>query len=194
MSDPVDATLAARLWRTEQGARLLRNMALAFGGSLALVVSAKAQVPFYPVPMTLQTLVVLIVGAAFGARLGAATVALYLAEGLMGLPVFAGAAAGPLYMAGPTGGFLAGFLVAAALIGFLVERGWDRSFGRLLAAVTLGHIAVFALGFAWLALLIGPAKALTAGVAPFVLATIVKTVLAASLVRAVSGAVSRRDA
>jgi biotin transport system substrate-specific component len=192
MSYPFDATLAAKLWPAARGARLARNIALAFGGALALVVSAKIQVPFYPVPMTLQTLVVLVLGATFGARLAAATVALYLAEGLLGLPVFAGAAAGPLYMAGPTGGFLAGFLVAAALVGFLVERGWDRSFGGLLAAMTLGHIVVFALGFGWLALMIGPAKALALGVAPFVLATIVKTVLAAALVRAVSGAVSSR--
>jgi biotin transport system substrate-specific component len=131
--------------------------------------------------MTLQTLVVLVLGAAFGARLAAATVALYLLEGLLGLPVFAGAVAGPAYMAGPTGGFLLGFLIAAALIGFLAERGWDRSWGRLVAAMTLGHVAIFALGFGWLAVLIGPEKAFALGIAPF----------AAALVGAAWGATGR---
>ena len=91
-------------------APLLRGAALAFLGTLVLVVSAKVEVPFYPVPMTLQTLAVLTLGALFGARLAAATVALYLGEGLIGLPVFAGAAAGPAYLVGPTGGYLVGFL------------------------------------------------------------------------------------
>jgi biotin transport system substrate-specific component len=186
----VEGTLAARLWPA-RGARLARNAALAFSGALALTLSAKAQVPFYPVPMTLQTLVLLVLAASFGARLAAATVALYLVEGLVGLPVFAGAAASPLYMAGPTGGFLVGFLVAAALIGWLAERGWDRSWPRLLAAMALGHAIVFALGFAWLAVLIGPGKAFAAGVAPFALATLLKTLLACTLVRAGWSAVAR---
>ena len=155
--------------------RIARGFALALGGSLLLVVSAKVQVPFYPVPLTLQTLVVLLLGATLGARLAAASVALYLIEGLAGLPVFAGAVAGPVYMAGPTGGFLVGFLAAAALTGFVADRRWDRSWIRLLASLSLGHAMVFAFGFLWLAQLIGAQKAFAAGVAPFVLATIVKT-------------------
>jgi biotin transport system substrate-specific component len=190
MADALDATLAATLWPTTR-ARLARDAALAVGGALALALSAKIQVPFTPVPMTLQTLVVLTLGAAFGARLAAAAVALYLLEGLLGLPVFAGAVAGPVYMMGPTGGFLLGFLVAATLIGLLAERGWDRSWARLLAAMTLGHVAIFALGFAWLAALIGPEKAFALGVAPFALATIVKTLLASALVGAAWSAVGR---
>src|SRR5208337_1172862 len=121
-----------------------------------------------------QTLVVLALGAPYGARLAMATVGLYLAEGLLGLPVFAGALAGPAYMAGPTGGYLAGFLVAAALIGVLAERGWDRSWPLLLAAMTLGHAVIFALG-----------------IAPFAVATVVKTLLACALVGAARGAVDR---
>ena len=184
MTDAIDATLAAALWPTRRSLRFARDAALAFGGALALVVSAKIQVPFTPVPMTLQTLVVLALGAAYGSRLAAATVGLYLLEGLLGLPVFAGALAGPAYMVGPTGGFLAGFLVAAALVGALAERGWDRSWALLLAAMALGHVAIFALGFAWLAALIGPGHAFAYGVAPFALATIVKTLLACALVGA----------
>ena len=191
MTDALDATLAATLWPTRRSLRFARNAALAVGGALALALSAKIQVPFAPVPMTLQTLVVLALGAAYGARLAAATVALYLLEGFLGLPVFAGALAGPGYMAGPTGGFLVGFLLAAALVGVLAERGWDRSWGLLLAAMALGHVAIFALGFAWLAILIGPEKAFTLGVAPFVLATIVKTLLACALVGAAWSALDR---
>jgi biotin transport system substrate-specific component len=191
MTDALDATLAATLWPTRRSLRFARNTALAAGGALALALSAKIQVPFAPVPMTLQTLVVLALGAAYGARLAAATVALYLLEGILGLPVFAGALAGPGYMAGPTGGFLVGFLLAAALVGVLAERGWDRSWVLLLAAMALGHVVIFALGFAWLAILIGPEKAFTLGVAPFVLATIVKTLLACALVGAAWSALDR---
>ena len=105
--------------------------------------------------MTLQTLAVLTLGALFGARLAAATVALYLGEGLIGLPVFAGAAAGPVYLVGPTGGYLVGFLLAAALVGWLAERGWTRGWLLALAAMTLGHLVIFVAGFAWLAPMLG---------------------------------------
>ena len=139
----------------------MRGFALALGGSLLLAVSAEVQFP-YPVPMTVQTLVVLLIGAALGARLAAASVALYLIEGLAGLPVFAGAVAGPLYMAGPTGGFLVGFLAAAALIGFVADRRWDRSWIRLLGSLSLGHAVVFVFGFLWLAQFVGAEKAFAA--------------------------------
>jgi biotin transport system substrate-specific component len=171
--------------------RIVRGFAVALGGSLLLAVSAKVQVPFYPVPMTLQTLVVLLLGAALGARLAAASVALYLVEGLAGLPVFAGAVAGPQYMAGPTGGFLIGFLVAAAMIGFAADRRWDRSWIRLLASLSLGHAIVFVFGFLRLAELVGVQKAFAAGVAPFALATIVKTLLAVALIGAGRSALER---
>ncbi|MGO4871671.1 MAG: biotin transporter BioY [Roseiarcus sp.] len=184
MTDPMNATLAATLWPASAASRLARAAMLAIGGTLVLAASAKAQVPFYPVPMTLETLAVLVIGAAYGARLAAATLALYLAEGLVGLPVFAGALAGPGYMAGPTGGYLVGFLVAAALIGWLAERGWDRAWPSLVGAMAIGHIAIFALGFAWLALPLGAERAWAVGVAPFYAATLVKTLLAAALVGA----------
>ena len=177
--------------------RIARGLALALGGSLLLAVSAKVQVPFYPVPLTLQTLVVLLLGAALGARLAAASVALYLIEGLAGLPVFAGAVAGPLYMAGPTGGYLIGFLAASALIGFAADRKWDRSWIRLLVSLSVGHAVVFVFGFAWLAHFIGAEKAFAAGVAPFALATVVKTLLAVALVgagRSAAGLMSRAKA
>ena len=185
MIDRPNASLAPT---AKPAGALMRGAGLALLGTLVLVVSAKIAVPFYPVPVTLQTLAVLTLGALFGARLAAATVALYLAEGLVGLPVFAGAGAGPGYMMGPTGGYLVGFLLAAALVGWLAERGWTRGWGLALAAMTLGHLVIFAAGFGWLALALGAAKAWAAGVAPFAAATVVKTLLAAALALA-----ARRD-
>lgn len=188
-------TIAQRFWPARSEATwngaLARNGALVVAGALVLAISAKVQVPFYPVPMTLQTLAVLALAAAFGARLAVATVAVYLAEGLAGLPVFAGAAAGPAYLLGPTGGFLAGFMVAAALVGALAERGGARGPLRLLAVMALGHAVIFAFGFAWLADAIGAQKAWALGVAPFFAATLVKTGLAAALVGALGRAGAR---
>ena len=191
MNEPLKATLASTLWPSRGATRLARAATLAIAGTLVLAAAAKIQVPFYPVPMTLQTLAVLAIGAAYGARLAAATLALYLVEGLVGLPVFAGALAGPVYMAGPTAGYLVGFVVAAALIGWLAERGWDRAWPRLIGAMAIGHAVIFACGFAWLALALGAEKAWAAGVAPFYAATLVKTLLAAALVGGAWGGLSR---
>jgi biotin transport system substrate-specific component len=181
-------TLLGLLWPTTDGrGAALRAAILMIAGTALLTLSAKIQVPFPPVPMTMQTLVVLLIGAAYGSRLGAATVALYLAEGALGLPVFANtppAAAGPLYLAGPTGGFLAGFVAAAALVGALAERGWDRPLARLVPLMVIGHAVIFVFGLAWLAVWFGPAKAWAIGAAPFLLATLLKTALAAAVMQA----------
>ncbi|MFM9942215.1 MAG: biotin transporter BioY [Hyphomicrobiaceae bacterium] len=174
-------TLSSTLWPSAS-AGWMRNALIAIAGSLALWASAKIQVPFWPVPMTMQTFVVLALAAALGARLGAATVLLYLAEGALGLPVFAGApekGLGLAYMAGPTGGYLMGFVIAALVVGHLAERGFDRSIPRMLVAAALGHAIIFLCGWSWLATLIGPEKAWLAGVTPFYAATIAKTLLAA---------------
>lgn len=171
-----------RVWPRGGERAYLRATTLALAGTLALAISAKIQVPFYPVPMTLQTLAVLVLGAAFGPRLAAATVALYLAEGLAGLPVFAGDLAGPAYVVGPTGGFLVGFLPAAYLVGLLVERGWAKGLLAMAAVMAVGHAVIFALGWSWLAMAVGPVKAYLFGVEPFYLATLLKTALAAALI------------
>ena len=188
MNTHPDASLAAQLWPVSGASRstaLLRFATLSIAGALALTLSAKAQVPFYPVPLTLQTLVVLVLGAAFGARLAASATVLYLLEGAAGLPVFAGTpekGLGLAYMMGPTGGFLAGFVFAAAFIGWCADRGLDRSAWKLTAVLFAGHAMIFVPGFAWLAKFIGVEKAWMAGIAPFYLATVVKTLLAAAIV------------
>ena len=165
----------------------VRNGLLAVGGSLLLTLSAKVNVPFYPVPMTMQTFAVILIGAAFGWRLGTATVLFYLAQGAMGLPVFAGTpekGIGLAYMAGPTGGYLLGFAAGAFVTGWLAERGFDRSLLRLTAAMFIGHLVIFAFGIAYLGALIGSEKAWAFGVAPFYLATLFKTLLAAACMKA----------
>ncbi len=161
---------------------LARNVALAVAGSIALWVSAKVQIPFLPVPMTLQTLVVLIIGMAYGWRLGAATVALYLAQGAVGLPVFAGTpekGIGLAYMIGPTGGYLVGFLLAAMAVGYLAERGWDRNIFTTAGAMLIGNALIYIPGLFWLGSLIGWDKAIQFGIQPFLLADLFKLVLAA---------------
>ena len=187
MTTATPTTLAAHLWPSLT-ASPVRHGLIAVAGSLALWASAKIQVPFWPVPMTMQTFVVLALAAALGPRLGVATVMLYLAQGAAGLPVFAGTpekGLGLAYMAGPTGGYLAGFVVAALVVGWLAERGFDRTIPRMLAAAVLGHAIIFALGWGWLAVLVGPEKAFALGVVPFYAATAAKTALAALVLPAI---------
>ena len=180
------ATLMAALWpageRPELGA--LRAIVLAIVGSLLLTASAKAQVPFWPVPMTMQTFAVVVIGMAYGWRLGGATVLLYLIEGAAGLPVFSGTperGLGVAYMVGPTGGYLVGFFAAALLCGWLAERGWDRRLVPALFAMLLGHVVIFVFGLGWLAQSIGMQKAVAVGFTPFLAGTVVKIALAAAV-------------
>lgn len=164
---------------------LVRNILLALAGSLALWISAKVQVPFYPVPMTMQTFVVLVIGMAFGWRLGGATVLLYLAEGMAGLPVFAGTperGIGLAYMVGPTGGYLVGFVLAAVVVGILAERRWDRGIATTLAAMTAGTAIIFTCGVLWLGAIVGWDKpVLELGVIPFLPGAAFKIALAAAV-------------
>jgi biotin transport system substrate-specific component len=175
------ATLADVLWSPAAGSTAVRAIVLAVIGSLLLTISAKIQVPFWPVPMTMQTFVVLVLGVAYGWRLAGATVLLYLAQGALGLPVFAGGG-GIAYMAGPTGGYLAGFLLAAVAVGWLAERGWARSAPSTLAAMLIGTAIIFGCGIAWLSTLIGLPQAVSAGLVPFLLSEAVKIALATALV------------
>ncbi|XWN29126.1 MAG: biotin transporter BioY [Devosia sp.] len=164
---------------------MVRNVLLAVVGSMALWLSAKVQVPFYPVPQTMQTFMILVIGMAFGWRLGAATVLLYLAQGAMGMPVFAGTperGIGLAYMMGPTGGYLVGFVLAAVVVGFLGERRWDRNVLTTLLAMTIGTAIIFGCGVLWLGTLIGWDKPVLAlGVTPFLLGAAAKIALAAAV-------------
>ncbi|GLS30714.1 biotin transport system substrate-specific component [Mesorhizobium albiziae] len=167
----------------DRTARLAVQVLLVLAGSALLALAAKITVPFWPVPMTLQTLAVFLIAATYGRNLAVATVLAYLVEGAMGLPVFA-TGAGLAYMAGPTGGYLAGFVVAAAVVGHAVDRGLDRNIFVLFGVMMLGEVAILALGAAWLAVLMGGEKALAFGVGPFIVTDVMKIALAAAIVRA----------
>ena len=163
---------------------LVVKIALVLAGTMLLFISARARVPLVPVPITMQTFVVLGLGMAYGWRLGAITMIAYLAEGAVGLPVFAQTperGIGIPYMLGPTGGYLVGFVLAAGLVGYLAERGWDRSWLRTAAAMVLGNVAIYLPGVAWLAGLIGIESAIQGGLLPFLWGDALKIALATAL-------------
>lgn len=151
-------------------------------GTLILAVASRIEVPMIPVPMTMQTFAVTMIGALYGWRLGAVTVLVWLAQGALGLPVFApSGAVGIARFFGPTGGYLLAFPLVAMLTGWLAERGWNGSRPlRAFASMLAGNALCLALGGAWLAVMIGAGPAFAAGVAPFILGGILKSALGAA--------------
>lgn len=180
--------LVDRFVPADAAGRIATLLGLAIVGSLILWASAKVHVPFWPVPMTLQTGAVAMIAAAYGWRLGTATVLLYLFEGALGLPVFSDSperGIGLAYLLGPTGGYLFGFAVEAFVIGWFAERGFDRNPLKLFGVMLLGDAVVFAIGLVYLGSVIGWDKPLlNLGFYPFLLGDIVKLALAAALVSA----------
>jgi biotin transport system substrate-specific component len=164
---------------------ILRQITLAVVGSLLIAIASKIQVPFYPVPMTLQTLMVLTIGMAYGWRLAIATLVLYLLEGAVGLPVFAGTpekGIGLSYMLGGTGGYLIGFVIAAGCCGLLAERGWDRSPLTTAATMLIGNGLIYVPGLLWLGSLYGWDKPILEwGLIPFLFGDMIKIVLASCM-------------
>jgi biotin transport system substrate-specific component len=181
-------------------AKLASSFATIVLGTLLITLCAKINVPVWPVPVTLQGFAVAALAAAFGMRIGVATVALYLFEGALGLPVFATGGGLP-YLVGPTGGFLIGFLFMAAIIGYAADKGASRKPLKLFGAMLIGDAVLFALGFAWLLLMAGQAQwidqtnvitsAFTKAVQPFVVWDILKMALAALTVSGVWGLLKR---
>ena len=163
---------------SEAGLSTMHKIALVIGGSVLLALSAHIKVPFYPVPVTMQTMLVLLIGMAYGSRLGFATILAYLAQGAVGLPVFAGGA-GLAYMAGPTGGYLFGFAVSAFLVGMMAEKGWGKSYQSTALAMVIGNIVIYAFGVTWLSSIIGSFdKAIQFGLMPFIYGDLLKIVIA----------------
>lgn len=161
----------------------LYNVTLVVGASIfiALMAQLTLYLPFSPVPVTGQTLAVLLVGALLGRKRGALAVLAYLTEGLSGMPVFAGGRAGAAALIGPTGGYLAGFVAAAFIVGWLAERGWDRHVFGAMAAMFIGNAAIYLTGLPWLAHFVGTSNALAAGLYPFIPGDVVKLLFAAML-------------
>jgi biotin transport system substrate-specific component len=188
--------LAALVWPERAGGvpQALRAALLILLGTALLTLSSKINLPLPYVPMTLQTLAVLMIGAAYGWRLGGATVVAYLAEGALGLPVFAGPIGGLAPLLGPTAGYLVGFVLAAVVTGALSERGWDRSIPWLFVAMGAGHLIILGCGLAWLVfgMHLGLEKAWLVGIAPFILGSLVKNALGAVAVPAIRQLIDRR--
>lgn len=172
-------------------ALMVKRAALVVLGIAALAIAAKIRVPFWPVPVTMQTFVVLTVGAAYGTRLGLATIFGYLLIGALGFDVFTSSSAeqnGLAYMMGGTGGYLLGFLIAAGVLGELARRGWDRSVVTMAAAMLIGNAIIYVPGLLWLGHLYagtqGWATVLDWGLWPFLAGDALKLALAALLLPA----------
>jgi biotin transport system substrate-specific component len=163
--------------------RVAANMLLVVGASLFIAIAAQIAVPipFTVVPLTLQPLAVILVGVTLGSTRGAAAAALYLLEGLSGLPVFAQGHGGAMWLLGATAGYLYSYPFAAWVAGFVSERGWGSSILRATSGMLLALGVIYLGGWSWLAILTTPAYAFSAGVAPFVLADVIKVAIGAML-------------
>ncbi len=157
------------------------NIMLALFGTLLLAISSKVQVPFWPVPMTMQTFVIFLIGMTYGIRLSFATVSLYLFEGAAGLPVFA-SGGGIAYLIGPTAGYLYGMLFAVIVISYLANLGFSKTYFKSACSLLIGSIIIFTFGIIYLGSIIGYEKAIVAGLLPFIPSELFKIALAVSLI------------
>jgi len=163
--------------------RALTGVALVIAGSAIIAIAAQIAIPipFTPVPLTMQPLAVLVVGIVLGSRRGAAAAVLYLLEGLSGIPVFAQGHGGPLWLMGPTAGYLYSYPFAAFIAGWFSERGWGNHVARALCGMLIALAVIYAGGWSWLALFFGARRAFALGVVPFVIADVLKIAIAAAL-------------
>jgi biotin transport system substrate-specific component len=182
MSEKVMTIPAVVVERIVRG-RVAADMLLVIGASALIAIAAQIAIPlpFTPVPLTLQPLAVIFIGAALGSTRGAAAAALYLLEGFSGLPVFAQGHGGPIWLLGATAGYLYSYPFAAWLAGFVSERGWGSTITRAVTGMLLALGVIYLGGWSWLAALTDARSAFTMGVAPFVVADIVKVALGAAL-------------
>ena len=156
---------------------LLKNILLIVFGTILLAASSKIQVPFWPVPMTMQTFVVFIIAMAYGWKLSFLTLIAYLFEGAIGLPVFA-KGGGLLYLIGPTAGYLYGMALAAAVMGYYADLGYGKTIIKCIFPLLIGTIIIFVLGVGYLSTIIGFEKALVVGLLPFIPSELFKIALA----------------
>ncbi|MEX0344935.1 MAG: biotin transporter BioY [Rhizobiaceae bacterium] len=175
---------------TRDTGTFLTKAFLVLAGSAVIALAAHIQVPFWPVPATLQTLAIFVIAAAYGRNLAVLTVLAYLAEGAVGLPVFA-KGGGLAYFAGPTAGYLAGFVIAAAITGAAADRGWAGNPFKLFGANLAGEMVILLLGAGWIAIAFGMEKAFAWGVGPFILTDLIKIALASALIPALSMIIRR---
>jgi biotin transport system substrate-specific component len=188
-------TLAEAIFPQTGLALRVKQLVLVVAGITALALAAKIKIPMFPVPMTMGTFAVLSIGAAYGARLGMATILGYMLIGALGFDVFAGSSAeisGVTYMMGGTGGYLVGYVLAVLALGALTRKGWDRARGKMALAMLLGNVLIYLPGLIWLTVLYGvDAPILAWGLTPFLLGDVVKLALAALLLPALWTLVGR---
>lgn len=182
MSSPV---LALALRPSERVPARFYDALLVAGFSLIIAISAQVSIPlpFTPVPVTLQTFAVVLTGALLGSRRGAATLIAYLAEGLAGLPVFSLGGAGLGHLLGPTGGYLVGFVAAAWLTGFLVERRAAARLPGALLVIVAGHLVPYVTGVAWLSVAVGLPRAIILGFVPFLVGDALKVAASVGILK-----------
>ena len=175
--------------------RAAADMLLVIGASALIAIAAQIAIPlpFTPVPLTMQPLAVIFIGAALGSTRGAAAAALYLLEGFSGLPVFAQGHGGPAWLLGATAGYLYSYPFAAWVAGFVSERGWGSTIARAVCGMLLALGVIYLGGWSWLAALTDARTAYVTGVAPFILADIVKVAIGAALLPKASVILSRAD-
>lgn len=161
---------------------LLNKSALVIIGSIILAIASQISIPIEPVPITLQTATVLFIGMIYGWYLGGCTVVLYLLEGAIGLPVFAGFSSGLPILLGPTGGYLFGFIPAAIAVGFFAEKGWAKNGFRVFLTGVIGLLIIFSCGLIVLANFLGMQNAILYGLKPFLFIDIVKLIFLSFLV------------
>ena len=176
-----NTTLINLLFPTQGANTYIKNILLILFGTILLAVSSKIQVPFWPVPMTMQTFVVFIIGMSYGFSLASYTLIFYLLLGGIGAPVFA-KGGGLLYLIGPTAGYLYGMVLAAAVIGYFADKGYAKSYFKSLLAILLGAILIFTLGVGYLGYVIGYDKALAGGFYPFIYSEAFKIALAVAVI------------
>ena len=174
---------AAAIYQHIKPTSLWLEIPLLLAFNLLLVASAYLSIdlPFSPVPITGQTFGVLLIAMALGRIRGTAIVAAYLVEGAAGMPVFAGGTAGIFKLIGPTGGYLIGFPIAAYLVGFLADHGWDRGYFRTILAMTAGTAIIFATGLLWLSQFVEQSNLLVMGLTPFISGAIIKIAVASCI-------------
>jgi len=159
----------------------LAKLFLVVFGTTLITLSSYVTIPLYPVPVTAQTLVVLLIGLSYGSKLASLTIGCNLLQGTLVLPVFDGGAAGLSTLMGPTGGYLIGFFFAGITLGALASRGFGKTFVSTLIAMVAGNFVIYGCGASWLANFIGIENAIKSGIVPFLYGDILKILLAASL-------------
>ena len=180
-----NSILINQIFPTSGISSIIKSVLLILFGSFLLAISSKVQVPFWPVPMTMQTFIVFLIGMSYGWKLSFLTLLAYIIEGALGLPVFA-TGSGLAYLMGPTAGYIYGMLLASIVIGFLSEKGFLNNYFMCLLSLLIGSFIIFILGVGYLGLIIGYDKAINFGLLPFIPSELFKIALAVALIPSLS--------